>query len=581
MARTTKAVAVFLGVAAVAAGITIARRPPRHVSVVTNPSALAIPRGGGLVASLRSEPTTYNRYVDQSAAGELISLLTQAPLVRVNRTTDTLEPWLAESWSESDDGRAYTLKLRDGVTFSDGSPFSSADVLFSFAALYDPGVNSVLASDTYVGGKPLSVEAPDRLTVVIRLASRSAVGLRLIDDVPILPRHRLQAALDRGGFRDAWRASSPLTDIAGLGPFILSAHVSGQRLTFSRNPRYWRKDAKGAPLPYLDTLTILLVGDQNTEALRMQSGDLDLMVNGDIRPEDYVGYKRLADRGSLRLVDAGISVDPSLLWFNLSPARMADPHRAWFQSTAFRQAVSCAVDRETIVNTVHSGAAVPIYSPISPGNRTWFAPLRPACDHDPQKARQLFAAAGLTDRNGDGMLEDSAGVPAEFSITTMQGHTIRQRTVSVLQEQLRQAGIVVNVTGLEPNALFERWSRRDYDAIYFGVQASATDPGLNPQFWLSSGNFHFWNPGQATPATAWEKQIDDLFNRQSLAPQLAERQRLITEAQRVLVDQLPAIYFVAPKVTLAVSRRVLNAQPAPQIPQLLWSADTLAAEPAR
>jgi peptide/nickel transport system substrate-binding protein len=581
VARTTKAVAVFLGIAAVAAAITIARRPSSPVTAVTNPSAVAIPRGGALVASLRSEPTTYNRYVDQSAAGELISLLTQAPLVRVNRTTDTLEPWLAESWSESEDGRIYTLKLRDGLTFSDGSPFSSADVLFSFAALYDPKVNSVLASDTYVAGQALSVEAPDRLTVVIRLASRSAVGLRLIDDVPILPKHRLQATLDRGAFSGAWGANSPLADIAGLGPFVLSAHVSGQRLTFSRNSRYWRKDPTGVPLPYLDTLTVLLVGDQNTEALRMQSGDLDLMVNADIRPEDYVGFKRLADRGSLRLIDAGIGIDPSLLWFNLSPGRTADPHRAWFQSTAFRQAVSCAVDREAIVNTVHSGAAVAIYSPITPGNRTWFAPVRPACDHDPQRARQLFAAAGLTDRNGDGMLEDPAGVPAQFSIVTMQGHTIRQRTVSVLQEQLRQAGIVVNVIGLEPNALFERWSRRDYDAIYFGVQASATDPGLNPQFWLSSGNFHFWNPRQATPATAWEKQIDDLFNRQSRAPQLAERQRLITEAQRVLVDQLPAIYFVAPKVTLAVSRRVLNAQPVPQIPQLLWSADTLAAEPAR
>jgi peptide/nickel transport system substrate-binding protein len=581
VAKTTRAVAVFLGIAAVAAGISIARRPSRAVTAVTDPSAGAIPRGGTLVASLRSEPTSYNRYVDQSAAGELISLLTQAPLVRVNRTTDTLEPWLAESWSESEDGRAYTLKLRDGVTFSDGTPFSSADVLFSFAALYDPKVNSVLASDTYVAGKPLAVEAPDRLTVVIRLASRSAVGLRLLHDVPMLPKRAMQAALDRGAFGDAWRVNSPLSEIAGLGPFVLTAHISGQRLTFSRNPRYWRKDTTGAPLPYLDTLTVLLLGDQNTEAVRMQSGDLDLMASGEIRPEDYVGFKRLADRGSLRLVDAGVGIDPNLLWFNLSPARTADTRRAWLQSTAFRQAVSCAVDRDAIVNTVHSGAAVPIYAPITPGNRTWFAPVRPACDHDPQKARQLFAAAGLSDRNGDGMLEDNSGVPAQFSIVTMQGHTIRQRTVSVLQEQLRQAGIVVDVTGLEPNALFERWSRRDYDAIYFGVQASATDPGLNPQFWLSSGNFHFWNPHQATPATAWEKQIDDLYNRQSVAPQLAERQRLITEAQRLLVDQLPVIYFVAPKVTLAVSRRVLNAQPVPQIPQLLWSADTLAAAPGR
>jgi peptide/nickel transport system substrate-binding protein len=179
------------------------------------------------------------------------------------------------------------------------------------------------------------------------------------------------------------------------------------------------------------------------------------------------------------------------------------------------------------------------------------------------------------------MLEDAAGAPARFSVVTQQGHTIRQRTVAVLQEQLRQAGVAVDVTGLDPNALFDRWSRGDYDAMYFGVQSSATDPGLNPQFWLSSGNFHFWNPRQRSPSTGWERRIDALFQEQSVATGLAIRQHLMAEAEGVLADQLPAIYFVAPKVTLAVSRRVVNAQPAPQIPQLLWSADTLAAAPAR
>lgn len=313
----------------------------------------------------------------------------------------------------------------------------------------------------------------------------------------------------------------------------------------------------------------------------MQHGDIDLMANGEIRPEDYVGFRRVASQGNLRLIDAGIGVDPNLLWFNLSPVHAADARNAWLRSKAFRQAVSCAVDREAIVNTVHLGAAVPIYAPITPGNRTWYSAVRPACEHDLQKARALFAAAGLTDRNGDGTLEDAAGAPARFSIVTQQGHTIRQRTVSVLQEQLRQAGVGVDVTGLDPGALFARWSQGDYDAIYFGVQASATDPGLNPQFWLSSGNFHFWNPQQRSPSTAWERQVDDLFARQSAASNLAERLRLMTDVQRVLVDELPAIYFVAPKVTLAVSSRVLNAQPAPQIPQLLWSADTLAAVPPR
>ncbi len=581
MAKPTRALAVVIVIAGALALVTIARRSPRSAPGVRNPSAASATRGGALVASLRSEPTTYNRYVDESAAGELISLLTQAPLVRVDRSTDTLEPWLAESWSESADSRTYTLKLRQGLTFSDGSSFSSADVLFSFAALYDPRVNSVLASDTYVAGKPLEIEAPDPLTVVIRLAAPSAAGLRLIDDVPMLPKHALQAALEAGTFRTAWSVSSSLSDITGLGPFVLAAHVSGQRLTFTRNPRYWRRDAAGAQLPYLDTLTVVIVGDQNTEALRMQSGDIDLMANGDIRPEDYVAFKRLADRGAIRLIDAGVGIDPNLLWFNLNPAQTADSRRPWLHTAAFRQAVSCAVDREAIVNTVHLGAAVPIYVPITPGNQTWYAPIRPACEHDPRKARELFAAAGLADRDGDGMLDDGAGIPARFSIVTQQGHTIRQRTVTVLQEQLRQAGLVVDVTGLEPNALFERWTRGDYDAIYFGVQASATDPSLNPQFWLSSGNFHFWHPRQPSPATPWEKQIDDLFNAQARTTRLADRQRLMTDAQRILADQLPAIYFVAPKVTIAVSRRVANAHPVAQIPQLLWSAENLAAEPAR
>lgn len=576
MTRTIRTL-VLLTLVALVVAVALGRRASRQAT----PGAALAPqtpaRGGSLIASLRSEPASYNRYVDQSAAGELLSLLTQAPLVRVDRSTDTLEPWLADRWTRSPDGRTYTLHLRDDVSFSDGTPFTSADVAFSFAALYDPRVNAVLAPDTYVAGQPLVVEAPDPHTVVLRLPAASSAGLRLIDGVPMLPKHRLGKALEAGTFRQAWSAAAPLTDIAGLGPFVLQEHAAGQRLVFTRNPHYWRRDAAGTPLPYLDQLTVVVVGDQNTEALRMQQGALDLMANGEIRPEDVVAFRRLAGRGAVRLIEAGVGVDPNLLWFNLSPAHAGDPRSAWLRNRAFRQGLSCAVDRTAIVDAVYLGAAVPIYAPITPGNRTWFAPVRPACDHDPRRARELFAAAGLADRDGDGMLEDAGGRPARFSIVTQQGHTIRQRTAAVLQEQLRLAGLSVDVTGLDPGALFERWSRGDYDAIYFGVQASATDPGLNPQFWQSSGNFHFWNPRQPVPATDWERRIDDLFRRQGAAPALDERKRLMTEAEQVLVEELPAIYFVAPKVTLATSTRVLNPRPAPQIPQLLWSADTLAA----
>jgi len=242
--------------------------------------------------------------------------------------------------------------------------------------------------------------------------------------------------------------------------------------------------------------------------------------------------------------------------------------------------VSCAVDRQAVVNAVYLGTAEPVFGPVTSANRTWYSPEKPACEHDLTRARQLLASAGLQDRNGDGTLEDGAGAPARFSILTQSGH-IRGRTATVLQEQLRHVGLSVDVVMLDPGAIVKRWNDEDYDSIYFGVQTSATDPALNPEFWLSSGHFHFWNPAQAAPATDWERRIDDLMRLQSAAPQLADRQRAFAEVQRILSDELPAIYFVAPRLTLAVSTRVTGARPVPQIPQLLWSADTLSATTPR
>jgi peptide/nickel transport system substrate-binding protein len=158
------------------------------------------------------------------------------------------------------------------------------------------------------------------------------------------------------------------------------------------------------------------------------------------------------------------------------------------------------------------------------------------------------------------------------------GH-IRGRTAAALQAQLQQLGIGVDLVLLDPGGIFKRFQDGDYDSIYFGTQASSTDPALNLDFWLSSGDSHFWNPGQPRPQTPWEARLDALMHDQVRAPDLPTRQKLFAEAQRILNDEAPAIYFVAPRVTIATSPRVLNPTPALQLPQLLWSADTLAAAP--
>lgn len=531
-------------------------------------------RGGELVASLRSEPGNYNRYFDSSAAADVVALLTQARLVRVNRATDAPEPALAESWEASADGRSQTLRLRKGVTFSDGTPFTSADVVFSFAVAYD-AQGSQLGESVMPAGQRLDVTAPDPATVVVRFPAAFAPGVRILDNLPILPRHKLEPAFRSGTIRKAWIPSTPLTEMAGLGPFVLAEHVAGQRLVFARNPHYWRKDQNQNALPYLDRLVIEIIPDQNAEALRLESGATDLMSNADIRPDDYSRFKRLADQGRLTLLDAGIGLDPNVLWFNLKPQAGSDA-KPWLRRREFRQAVSFGVDRQAIVNTVYLGAAVPISGPITPRHGPWYSSDVSPYPYDPAKARRLLAAAGLTDRNGDGQLEDASGNPVRFSVLLQKDITIRERTIALLQQQLRALGIALDVVGLDLGSVGKRWVTGDYDSIFHGFQASATDPAMNLDYWLSSGNNHFWNPGQPKPTTDWEARIDALMRQQVQAQDPAERQRVFREVQQVFGEQAPALYFVAPRVTIALNPRVLNATPVPQIPQLLWSADTLA-----
>jgi peptide/nickel transport system substrate-binding protein len=537
-------------------------------------------RGGTLRAILRDEPTGFNRYFGQpDNTRELLAQLLSDRLVRVNRVTDSLEPRLAERWVAEPDGVTYTLTLRPGVTYSDGTPFTSGDVLFAFEAVYRKEVRSAIGTALTIAGQQLEVTAPDLATVRIRFPSAFGPGLRVLDNLPILARHKLEPALRNGTFDKAWGLTTPPSDMPGLGPFVVESYVPGRTLTLARNPRFWRADDRGRPLPYLDRIEFHIVADMNTEILQLESGAVDLMF-GDVRPEDYASLRQLQDRGRARLVDAGVSLDPPMFWFNLDPAAKAsDPRRAWLQATDFRRGLSHAIDRDAIVRTVYLGAAVPAFGPVTPGNKTWHLADLPRYAYDPTAARARFAAAGLSDANGDGLLEDKAGHAARFSVITNRGNTIRERTVSVLQEQFRKVGVTLDVVALERRAVIQRILGKDYDAVYFGAEATSTDPSSNLDFWTSSGGFHVWNMGQSKPATDWERRIDDLMNQQVAASDLAERQRIFGEVQRIFAENIPVIYIAAPRLTVALGPRVLNATPVPLRPTVLWNAEVLAVRP--
>lgn len=533
-------------------------------------------RGGTLTGSIRSEPRSFNRLAFRDFATDLVATLTQAKLVRVNRATLELEPWLAESWTSSPDGLTHTLTLRNGLQWSDGVPFTSADVAFTFRAIADPKVKSVLASNLEIDGAPVTVATPDARTAIVTFPHPFGPGIRLLDNFVILPKHRLEAAATAGTLAQAWGPSTPPAELAGMGPFQLASYEPGQRLTFTRNPHYWRTDDQKQPLPYLEKVVLEIVPDQSGEIVGIESGRLDLSQQN-LRAEDYASARDLQKAGKLRLLEVGVSPDPDVFFFNLRPAAWAkDPRATWLVNDTFRKALNHAVDREAYANTVFLGAAVPVHGPVSPGNRTWFWPDLPRYGFDRAKASALLTELGLANRDADPVLEDAAGREARFTMLTFKGTASLERGAQVLKESWERIGVVVDVVPLEQGALIERMLSGQFETIFFNYTASDPDPAMQRDFWMSSGSSHIWNIGQKTPATPWERQMDDLVTRQASTLDQAERVRLFHDVQRLFSDHLPAMYFAAPRLFVALGPRVRNEQPGVSRPQLLWSADTLA-----
>ena len=532
-------------------------------------------RGGQLVASARGVPRSFNRLVAGDQPSDMFATFTQGSLVRVNRATFELEPWLAERWESSADGQTHTLHLRKGVTWSDGTPFTSADVLFTLQAMYDPKVESVIASGVMPGGRPIQATAPDASTVVMTYAAPSGAGIELLDMFPILPRHKLEAALKAGTFATTWNTGTAPEEIVGMGPFVLREFKPGERLVFDRNPNYWRTAPDGQKRPYLDRLILRLIPEQNAELLALQSGATDL-TQSELRPDDYVAVRRAEDEGTLTLIEGGVAPDADALWFCLKPEEKKNDRRLPFlQKREFRQALSHAVDREEFAQTVFLGEAVPVWGPITPGNRLWFSPNIPRYPHDLARARELLESIGLEDRNANGIVETADGVEARFTVMTQRGIAYYERGVTVLREQAAKVGIALEMVPMEYPTMIDRMLKCQYDAIYMRPYFSHLDPASNLDFWLSSGSTHFWNIGQKMPATEWEARIDTIMYEQAATLDHERRRELFNDAQRILAENLPVLYFVAPRLYYAHSRRMTGVVPSVMRPPVLWNADSL------
>lgn len=501
---------------------------------------------GELAWVLRSEPKFDPAKVDEQAS-ETVRFLTGGVLLRVNRPTQQPEPELAEAWSVSPDGKLVTFKLRSGLRFSDGSPLTSRDVVATLKRVLDPATQAPTA-DEFLAPKQVTVDAPDPLTVRVHLPQRIIGVGNIFDEIAIEP------------------AGHPSETRVTAGPFVLADYRQGQYVRLKRNPNYFRRDARGAQLPYASGIRLDILSNREQEVTRFERGAYDLI---DSLPPEYFGLLQQRDAKAVR--DLGPSLNIEQMWFNeAAQAPLPDYEKAWFQNQFFRVAISQAINRGDLARIAYGGHATPAHDFISPANTMWHnAHLRTLPDDSAAAARTL-AAHGFHKQGS--RLVDAGGHAVKFSILTNAGNRARAQMATLIQQDLAALGIEVNVVTLDFPALIERlMHKQDYEACLLGLTNVDPDPNSMMNVWQSSSPNHQWNPSEKKPATAWEAQIDRDMQQQATALKAADRKRAVDEVQQIVADQQPFIYLVYPNTLVAVSPQLQGVQPTIFHPSLIWN----------
>ncbi len=533
--------------------------------------------GGTLVVAQRSEPKTLNPVTAADAPSrEVIGRLT-ADLIHINRASQQTEPALAKSWSMSKDGQVFTVKLRHGLHFSDGQPFDADDVVFSFQVYLDEKVHSSQRDLLVVGGKPIEVQKIDQYTVRFTLAQPYAAAERIFDSLAMMPRHLLEKPYKDGQFAQAWTLTTPPAQIAGMGPFRVKEYVPGQKIVIERNPYYWKADQSQHRLPYLDELVFLFVGNEDAQVIRFQAGETDIISR--LSAENYALLsKDAASRGN-EFFDLGPSLEYDFLVFNLNDLKKDTDNiaakQAWFQDLKFRQAVSSAIDRDSIVKLVYAGHGAALWGNVSPSNKLWVDQTLPHPPRSLDRARELLKSAGFSWRT-DGALLDRQGKVVEFSIITSTSNAQRTKMATLIQDDLSKLGMNVHVVPLEFRAVLDRvFQTYDYEAAIMALGGGDADPNPEMNVWLSGGGTHLWHLGESKPATEWEAQIDQYMQKQMVQLKYKERKHLYDQVQEAVAANVPFVFLATPDILIGAKKGVGNFQPAILDPNTLWNVEQL------
>ena len=473
-----------------------------EVVVTATPEPEAGPqRGGTLIIGKAQEAVGLDPHL--VTASSSFDIIRQVYNQLVDLDDDyTPIPELAESWENPDD-TTFIFNLRQGVKFHNGRELTAADVKYSFERIVNPDVGSPWASQLELID---AFETPDDYTVVIKLKEPFGAFMSTIASIwaAIVPQEEVEA---NGDLQQV---------MIGTGPFMLDEYIGETRTVLKANPDYF----EGSPM--VDGITYLIIPDEAARLAALRTGEIYM---SDMTDATSAG---LAARSEAVSVLSQQTTDYYLLGINCQ----RDP----FTDVRVRQALSLAIDRQALVNSVFFGEGM-VSGPIVPTLGNWAVPLDELPYYEPniEKAKELLADAGYA----DGL---------EFTITASPRYPQFTSIALVLQNQLKEAGITVTLDQVEWGTFIRKWIDRDFDT-FVSYNGSGNDPDRALYPMLHTG-------GSVNAFQFSDEEIDTLLETARTTVDWEERAAVYHDAALKIAEQTPLIFLNTRTAYVAVSDQV-------------------------
>jgi peptide/nickel transport system substrate-binding protein len=517
-------------------------------------------RGGTLNVSNIEDPRGWNNHTAHETSTTWFTNRMHRGLLNLDHISGAVVIDFAKSYEISEDGLVLTFHLREGIKWSDGTPITADDVLFTYNDVIlneDVDCNSrdgqILPDGTY----PIC-EKVDDYTVTFTLSTIYRPILNALA-FNLMPKHKLAQFVHKlnpdvpaGTFNETWTLDTPLTELVGNGPYLITDYQVNVSVTIERNPYYYGYDPAGTQLPYYDKVVTQLVANQDVSMLKFRNGEIDVYA---LRPEDIaVLLPDSARKGySVMITDLatyGTTWICPNLDIGLAEGTNAEK-RELYRNVEFREALAYLLDKDTMVQNVLNGLGTaqwtgvsvpsPFYAgrdyyggPITENDAIWF-------EYDPALAASKLDALGVVDKDGDGWRDLPSGAPLTITINA-NDNTVRIAYCLIIQDDFRAAGLNANFQVIDFNTLVGDLLSGTGDIIQLGL-TGGDEPNSGKNVYTSCGALHAYRYSACEEPDEVDLRIDELMDLGANTFDLDDAFTYYKEYQQLLAYQLGYIYL--------------------------------------